>query len=77
MVQSRDVLLDQVRARAEWTDETIHEGILLDREDHVISAIRSNLFLVFGERRSDDVVVYPDKQVRSDSVFHVHYYFGM
>jgi 4-amino-4-deoxychorismate lyase len=42
--------LEQVRARAEWTDETIHEGILLDREDHVISAIRSNLFLVFGGR---------------------------
>lgn len=42
--------LEQVRARAEWADETIHEGILLDREDHVISAIRSNLFLVFGER---------------------------
>lgn len=42
--------LEQVRARAEWSDPTIHEGILLDREDHVISAIRSNIFLVFNGR---------------------------
>ena len=42
--------LEQVRARAEWNDESIHEGILLDREDHVISGVRSNVFLVFGER---------------------------
>ena len=41
--------LEQVRARAEWNDPRIHEGILLDREDHVISAIRSNIFLVFGD----------------------------
>lgn len=40
--------LEQVRARAEWNDSTIHEGILLDREDHVVSAIRSNIFLVCG-----------------------------
>lgn len=42
--------LEQVMARSEWNDPTIHEGILLDREDHVISAIRSNIFLVFGGR---------------------------
>jgi len=42
--------LEQVRARAEWSDDRIHEGILLDREDHVISAVRSNIFLVFGDR---------------------------
>lgn len=42
--------LEQVRARAEWNDPTIYEGILLDREDHVISGIRSNIFLVFGDR---------------------------
>ena len=42
--------LEQVRARAEWNDKTVHEGILLDREDHVISAIRSNIFLVMGGR---------------------------
>ncbi|MEE4217515.1 MAG: aminodeoxychorismate lyase [Xanthomonadales bacterium] len=40
--------LEQVRARAEWNDSRIHEGILLDREDHVVSAIRSNIFLVCG-----------------------------
>ena len=40
--------LEQVRARAEWNDDGIHEGILLDREDHVVSAIRSNIFLVCG-----------------------------
>jgi 4-amino-4-deoxychorismate lyase len=42
--------LEQIRARAEWNDDTVHEGILLDREDNVVSAIRSNIFLVFGER---------------------------
>ena len=42
--------LEQVRARAEWNDDQVHEGILLDREDHVISGVRSNIFLVFGER---------------------------
>jgi 4-amino-4-deoxychorismate lyase len=42
--------LEQVMARAEWSDRSIHEGILLDAEDHVISAISSNLFLVQGNR---------------------------
>ena len=42
--------LEQVRARAEWDDSRIHEGILMDREDHVVSAIRSNIFLVLGGR---------------------------
>ena len=41
--------LEQVIARAEWTDKAIHEGILLDFEDHVISAISSNIFLVSGD----------------------------
>ena len=40
--------LEQVLARAEWTDPAIHEGILLDREDHVVTAISSNLFLVLA-----------------------------
>lgn len=40
--------LEQVMARSEWNDPTIQEGILLDREDHVITGIRSNLFLVSG-----------------------------
>jgi len=42
--------LEQVIARAEWSDHAIHEGILLDREDYVISAISSNIFLVTGNR---------------------------
>ena len=42
--------LEQVTARAEWSDETIEEGILLDREDHVISGISSNIFLVLSGR---------------------------
>lgn len=42
--------LDQVTARGEWADPSIHEGILLDREDHVISAISSNIFLVNAGR---------------------------
>lgn len=42
--------LEQVMARAEWTDDAIEEGILLDPEDHIISGISSNIFLVFGGR---------------------------
>ncbi|HMB59652.1 MAG TPA: aminodeoxychorismate lyase [Xanthomonadales bacterium] len=42
--------LEQVMARKEWTDSNIHEGILLDPEDHVISATAGNLFLVSGDR---------------------------
>jgi len=42
--------LEQVRARAEWSDDSIGEGILLDRDDFVVSGISANLFLVFGDR---------------------------
>jgi 4-amino-4-deoxychorismate lyase len=42
--------LEQVMARAEWNDGAIHEGILLDAEDHVVSAISSNIFLVSAGR---------------------------
>jgi len=42
--------LEQVTARAEWQDPLIQEGILLDREDHVISGISSNIFLVYSGR---------------------------
>ena len=42
--------LEQVMARAEWNDIAIHEGILLDPEDHVVSAISSNIFLVSAGR---------------------------
>lgn len=42
--------LEQVLARAEWNDPTVHEGILLDPEDHVVCAISSNIFLVSAGR---------------------------
>jgi len=42
--------LEQVLARAEWSDPLVQEGILLDPEDHVISAIAGNIFLLSGER---------------------------
>ena len=40
--------LEQVMARAEWSDSGIDEGILLDAEDHVVSGISGNIFLVTG-----------------------------
>jgi len=42
--------LEQVTASAEPNDSRIQEGVLLDREDHVISAISSNIFLVYSGR---------------------------
>jgi 4-amino-4-deoxychorismate lyase len=42
--------LEQVMARAEWDDRSVHEGILLDPDDNVVTAISSNLFIVQGER---------------------------
>ena len=42
--------LEQVLAAAQIRDSNAVEGILLDREDHVISAIAGNIFLVYGER---------------------------
>jgi 4-amino-4-deoxychorismate lyase len=42
--------LEQVTARAEWDDSRIYEGILLDSEDHIISGISSNIFLVYSGR---------------------------
>lgn len=38
--------LENVLARAEWNDPGIAEGLLCDRNDHVIEGTRSNLFLV-------------------------------
>lgn len=46
--------LEQVMARAEWSDASIHEGIVLDAEGRVIEGTMSNLFLV-----SDGVLVTP------------------
>lgn len=42
--------LEQVLATAENFDEGVHEGILLDQEDNVISAISANLFIVMEQR---------------------------
>jgi 4-amino-4-deoxychorismate lyase len=42
--------LEQVMARREWDDPSIQEGILLDREDHVICGVSSNIFLICSGR---------------------------
>lgn len=42
--------LEQIMARMEWDDPAIHEGILLNSEGYVISAISSNLFLVKNQQ---------------------------
>lgn len=42
--------LEQILATAEDYDEGVSEGILLDHEDNVISAISANLFIVMGQR---------------------------
>jgi 4-amino-4-deoxychorismate lyase len=38
--------LDQVRARAEWHDPGIAEGLMLDQQGSVVSGTMSNLFMV-------------------------------
>jgi len=38
--------LENVIARAEWSDSAVPEGLLLDAEDHIIGGTMSNLFLV-------------------------------
>jgi len=42
--------LEQVLASAELRDTGAAEGILLDREDHVVCAVSANIFLVLEER---------------------------
>jgi 4-amino-4-deoxychorismate lyase len=42
--------LEQVLASAEITQPGIDEGILLDPEDHLVSGISSNIFIVLGDR---------------------------
>ena len=42
--------LEQVLASAELRENGAREGILLDREDHIISAISGNIFLVAEDR---------------------------
>ena len=38
--------LEQVLARAEWSDPAIQEGIMLDMNDHVIEGTMTNLFYI-------------------------------
>ena len=38
--------LEQILARAEWTDPEIREGLMLDREGGVIEGTMSNIFLI-------------------------------
>ncbi len=40
--------LPQIMARREWDDPAIAEGLMLDREGHVIEGTKSNLFLLRG-----------------------------
>lgn len=40
--------LEQVLARAEWSDPAIAEGLLCDRHERVIGATMANLFAVIG-----------------------------
>ena len=42
--------LEQVMARMEWSDRNIHEGVLLDPEDNLVTAISSNIFIVHSGR---------------------------
>jgi len=40
--------LEQVLARAEWSEETIAEGVMLDTAGRMVEGTMSNLFLVRG-----------------------------
>lgn len=42
--------LEQVLARAEWTDPSIHEGLLLDAAGRVTCATAANVFALVGGR---------------------------
>lgn len=47
--------LEQVLARSEWQDDSIAEGIVLDKEYHVIEGTMSNLFYI-----SNNILYAPD-----------------
>ena len=47
--------LEQVLAQAEWSDETIVDGLMLDTEGELVSGTASNVFLV-----RDGALVTPD-----------------
>ncbi|HVC02439.1 MAG TPA: aminodeoxychorismate lyase [Steroidobacteraceae bacterium] len=48
--------LESVLARAEWRDERIGEGLLLDHDGHVVCGTMSNLFLRRGATLSTPLV---------------------
>lgn len=48
--------LDQVLARAEWSDAGIFEGLMRDSEGFVVGGTMSNLFLVHGHRLLTPVI---------------------
>ncbi len=47
--------LEQVLARAEWSDAEVAEGLMCDVDGHLIEGVATNLFLVNNER-----IVTPD-----------------
>jgi len=47
--------LENVIARAEWSDPAVAEGLMLDAQDHVIGGTMSNLFIV-----EDGALVTPE-----------------
>lgn len=71
--------LEQVLARAEWSDPEIVEALLCDEQDHLVSATAANLFIARGGRlvtpaldrcgvagvaREEILAHYPDTEVR-------------
>lgn len=42
--------LEQVLARAEWTEPEVAEGLMISTEGHLIGGTASNVFLVAGDR---------------------------
>lgn len=44
--------LDSVLARAEWSDDGIAEGLMLDGEGHVVEGTMSNVFILEGSQLS-------------------------
>ncbi|MDY0205937.1 MAG: aminodeoxychorismate lyase [Pseudomonas sp.] len=42
--------LEQVLARAEWSDPTYAEGVLLDAQDRVVDGVFSNVFIVHKQQ---------------------------
>ncbi|NOT12134.1 MAG: aminodeoxychorismate lyase [Methylococcaceae bacterium] len=50
--------LEQVLARAEWTDASIQEGIMLDINDHVIEGTMTNLFYIKNDTLNTSSIIH-------------------